>query len=280
MTDWTNKLLNPWTGLTDARRYDLVRAGFGLLALVQVVHLWPYRHAFYSQDGMASAAAAAELNPGLSLSVFQWAGSPAAVTAIFFGAGLVSLLFAAGVFARTMAFLIWFFLLSALHFSPLSSTGWDFVLGNFFFLLLFSPLGGSREPGNSLAPRYGLTLMRLQVLVIYWQSTLVKFLDEDWQSGEYLSYFFLSHHGRFGGTWPADWTGLLSLVTYASLLIELALPLLLWNRATRRIGFALGLVFHLAILVLAVNIGMFSLTMLVTYLAFVDFDEPASGADE
>ncbi len=283
MTDWTNRFLNLWTGGADARRYGLVRAGFGLLAFVQVVHLWPYRHAFYSQDGMASAGAAADLNPGLSLSVFQWADSPAAVTAIFLLAGLAALLFAAGILSRAMAFLVWFFLLSTLHFSPLSSTGWDFVLGNFFFLLLFSPLGEKRESGNParapLLPRYGLTLMQLQVLVIYWQSAFVKFVDQAWQSGEYLSYFFLSHHGRFDGAWPAGWTGFLSLFTYASLLIELALPILLWKRSTRRIGFIAGIVFHLAILVLAVNIGMFSLTMLVTYLVFVEFERPATAAE-
>jgi hypothetical protein len=57
-------------------------------------------------------------------------------------------------------------------------------------------------------------------------------------------------------------------MTYGTLVAELMLALLIWNRAARPLVLAIGVGLHLGI-GFTLRIGFFSETMLVAYLAFV-----------
>ena len=98
----------------------------------------------------------------------------------------------------------------ALERAPVGLTGWDMVLRSFSFLILVSPLGQQWNlrawwrralPPASQVARYGLVLMRLQVIAIYLQTALAKAIDVNpfWRHGEFLPYYLLSHNAR----WPA-----------------------------------------------------------------------------
>ena len=61
---------------------------------------------------------------------------------------------------------------------------------------------------------------------------------------------------------------LMNVATWGTLLLELAIGILVWNRRCRPIVLAAGLVLHSAILV-SVAVGFFTPAMFVLYLAFV-----------
>jgi hypothetical protein len=113
--------------------------------------------------------------------------------------------------------------------------------------------------------------MRLQVLVIYWQAVLARVLHPDpyWRSGEFLSYFMLSHHARWPGSWVLEYGGLLALGTYAILFAETAIPVLLWVKRTRWWGALVGTALHAGICLVARDLEMFWLAMMMSYLAFL-----------
>jgi hypothetical protein len=274
-----------WLKNIDPRRYAIARIGFALLLLSHFVHLFPYRDTILSNAGMTHSSAAKigfyQLTGGTSISLFNYFQSSFEVTIIFIFAIIASLTLAWGKWARTTLFVCFFIQLSFIHRAPASTTGWDSILTNLGFILLFSPLGKDWNPWNLFrqwnkkqlnlkAPQYGLVLIQLQVFIIYWQTVIQKLDDQYWAKGESITYFLLSHHGRFPGSWPVAWHDLLDKINYLTLIIELAIPILLWIRNTRRLGLWIGIGLHLSIAILGVNLALFSLTMIVSYLAFID----------
>ena len=274
-----------WLKNIDSRRYAITRIGFALLLLSHFVHLFPYRNNILSNVGMNNSSAAIigfhELTGGTSISIFNYFESSTEVTIILIIAIISALILAWGKWARTTLFICFFIQLSLIHKAPVSTTGWDSILTNLGFILLFSPLGKDWNPWNLFkqwnknqinlrASQYGLVLIQLQVFIIYWQTVIQKMGDQYWAKGESITYFLLSHHGRFKGSWPVTWHELFDKINYLILLVELAIPVLLCIRNTRKIGLWIGIGFHLSIAILGINLALFSLTMIVSYLAFID----------
>ena len=263
----------------DERIYALVRMAFAVVALLNLIFLWPDRLVFFSAAGLADSAAAANEARPVYLSIFAFADSEVAVTALMLIAAGALVMLLVGVCPRLAAAwsLIWH--VSYMARSPLPLAGWDLVLRCFSFLILVSPLGvcwtlpsllrGGKAPAN--VSGHGLILMRLQVVVIYWQAVLARFLHPDpyWKNGEFLSYFMLSHHSRWPGRWVLEYGGLLACGTYAILLLETAVPVLLWRKKTRWWGMLLGAALHIGISLFAPDLGLFCLSMMMTYLAFL-----------
>ena len=121
----------------------------------------------------------------------------------------------------------------------------------------------------AIVPNYGITLMRLQVLLIYWQTVIFKLGDKYWQDGEFLTYFLMSSFARWPHERIAAWNDLLIPMTYMALLIEILLPIFLFAPRTRKLGFVIGIGFHLLIAIIGRHLWLFSATMCMTYVAFV-----------
>ena len=276
-----------WFRPVDARIYALWRMGFALVALLNLVDLWPHRAAFFSTEGIVDGETF--LGPPydpMRWSLFEWIGSEAGVTAVFLLVAVALVCLGIGWWPRVMIALVFAFQVSYTYRAVPVVHGWDILLRIQAFLLLFSPLGpsliawwkqgrGEGDDGSRLAqwaaevPRYGLLLVQWQVAVLYWQTAWLKVADVSWRNGEFISYFMLSIYSRFQGPEWADRVLLSSVLTYATLVIEIAIPLLLWNRKTRWLGFVLGAGLHLSILVVA-KVWLFSLAVLVPYVAFLD----------
>lgn len=261
----------------DDRIYAVVRVAFAFAAFVNLVTLWPERTAFFSDAGMIDHDVVRDWSGWLPLSYFELATSPGGVSLVLLFSGIWMVLLGLGVLPRTSALMVFLWHLSLASRAPLVSTGWDFVLRAFGFLILISPLGrswslpaflGKLEPARESAS-YGLTLMRMQVFVIYAQTVILKLGSEFWRNGEFMGYYLLSHMARWPSASVLESEGLLKLVTWLTLAVELAIPILLWIRRTRWFGFALGFVLHAAISIASINLGLFFLTMTMTYLCFL-----------
>ena len=273
-----------WLKRVDPRRYAWTRVAFAVAALCQLIHFWPYRKVLLGTGGLIPEEVARDFNPGLHLpdifllDLSWWPG-------FMLGAGMlaaIGLLW--GRWARVALGVVLLVLVVCVQRAPLASTGWDFVLTNFAFILLFSPLGAGWTPlrlwrarkeaplgrlETGMLPRYGLVLLQVQVAVIYWQAVLERTGDRFWRNGDFLSYYLLSHHSRFAGPWVLEWEGLLRTATYLTNLAEIAIPILLWIRVTRKFGVATGAVLHLGIAAASLNIGLFSIAMLMAYVPFL-----------
>ena len=260
----------------DERIYAAVRIGFALVAFANLILLWPDRLVFLSNRGLVDQGVTMAHHPWIYLSVFQWIENPAGVTSFLIFSGFSMLLLALGILPRTAALVVFLWHLPFVARAPVVVTGWDQVLQAFSFLVLISPMGRAwslvscwRPMVVAMVPRYGLTLMRLQVAVIYLQTVLLKLGSPYWRNGEFMTYYLLSHNSRRPGNWVLPYEGPLGLVTFVALLAECAIPFLLFAGRTRFWGFLLGFLLHGGISLVSRNLEMFFATMLMTYLAFL-----------
>lgn len=282
LSDWLGFPARLFLKGEDERIYAVMRMGFAVAALVNLIFLWPDRHVFFSDAGMFDATVMQAHAEPVYFSVFAFARSGAAVTCCMVVTALALVMLFAGIATRLAAFWVLLWHLSYIARAAPATTGWDLVLRSYSFLILVSPtgrcwslpalLGWRGKVPPTMVPRYGLVLMRLQLVVIYWQAVLARFAIEDpnyWVNGEFMSYFLLSHHARWPGTWVLEYSGLLTFATYAAQIAETTIPLLLCVRKTRWWGMLMGFLLHAGISVFARDLGLFFLTMMMTYPAFL-----------
>jgi hypothetical protein len=269
---WRRFLRDIWIDGVDERAYAAFRIAFCVVALANLISLWFYRDSFFTSGGMIPAEAVADAGWHTRLSVFNFITSSWAVTGYFIFSATAILCLGLGVCPRLAAVLVFVWHISFTYRAIPGCTGWDYVLRSYSFLVMVSPLGRCWSfrgiAPHGLVPGYGINLMRIQLLVIYWQGVGIKLTDKYWQDGEVMTYFLMSAHARWPHERVAEWHDLLIPVTYFALLIEIAIPVLLLVPRTRKIGFFLGFGFHLLVAIISQHIFLFSLTMWMTYVAF------------
>lgn len=258
----------------DARVYRAVTISFAVAASALWVDVWPLRHSLCADTGMFGPSSP----KSLELNVFAWAGSEAWVTAWFATAAVAILGLLTGIVPRLAAALVYLWIVSYSHAAPFALGGFDTVFRITAFVLLVSPSTRvlswpSRRVGRPIpVSRYGLRLLQWQLMLIYVCTVWLKAPDRYWRNGEVTSYFGMSLFGRFPDAAFARLGALDGLLTYATLLVEALVPVLLWVRRSRWVGMALGLSMHLGIAVVG-KLGLFSLAMLPLYLAFLEDDD-------
>ena len=144
-------------GPADPRAYALVRIALAIGGTVNLIDLWPHRFELYASSGMIPLDAVhASMNGIRYLSVFDYVGSDAGVTAIFVVAAASLVALGLGVFPRAAAALLFVWHLSSSHRAPPIVHGWDHILRAYSLFVPVSPMpdvwrlgaAGSR-PGRS-----------------------------------------------------------------------------------------------------------------------------------
>jgi len=151
------------------------------------------------------------------------------------------------------------------------------------FLLAFAPsdrsffLLGRPPPGAAPSPFFAVGLIRLQVVAIYWSSSLGKLLDPDWRGGQTMAIRFAEGFDMMTarGIELAPWIGRLvtspavaSAASKAAILTELFLAVGLLVPRTRAAALYVGVLFHIGI-ELSARVELFSYVMGLAYVAFV-----------
>jgi hypothetical protein len=258
---------------TDARSYAAFRIGVALSALGTWVELWPMRRALFSSVGMFGLSTG--YNP-MRINVLDFGNRPEVVDAFFVCALIAILNLVLGTFSRISALVVYVWAVSYSNQAPITLAGYDTVLRTTTFGLAVGPAVNmwSARPWwfagtRSAPPLYGLRLMQWQLLLIYWCTVWLKAPDQYWRRGETISYMLLSNFARFP-TPQAAFLGLWDpLLTWGTLVIELLVPILLWQRKFRFLGITLGLGLHAGI-ALTAKLGLFSLAMVPLYAAFLE----------
>lgn len=268
-----------WFAPADPRVYAIARVAFAASVFLTLLDFWPIRYEVFGAGGVLDRAAIEDLNGWRYPSVLYWFDSNTGVT-LFLVAGLIATVcLALGIRTRVAAIAVFVLVLSYTNRARAASTGADQLLRVFSLLFAISPihrafgldervrLARGQAP-TTVVPSYGLVLMKLQVFVIYYQTVWLKSADKYWRTGDLMSYFMMSMYSRVPGRQWADWQTFANLMTYGTLLIELAVPWLLLFRRTRVLGFVLGFGMHIAIGLLS-TLWLFSFCMMSTYLAFL-----------
>lgn len=258
----------------DPRLYACVRISFALVALINLVLLWPERDVWLSSTGIIDQDTLAQCYARPYWTVFSLCQDHLSVSVFMILSGVAMVMLLLGVKPRWAAIIVFVWQVSYATRATLALGGWDSILRAISLILVFSPmpavwsLAGSRgAKEEEVTPNYGLTLLRMQILVIYWQAVLERLESAYWLNGEFMSFYLLSHNARWPGLWVTDLGLLLKLVTWVVLLLEIALPLLLFTKRWYRLGIVLGILLHGGIAIMSINLGMFFLTMLVLFIA-------------
>jgi multisubunit Na+/H+ antiporter MnhG subunit len=126
---------------------------------------------------------------------------------------------------------------------------------------------GSFWSAQCRAP-WPLRLLQVQMSLIYLVNVQAKLAGKSWLDGSAASYAW-----RAWPLFPApDWLTsnalLVNAATWGTILIELAIAILVWNRRCRPWVLGAGVMLHVAIMI-TIAVGFHSLAIFVLYLAFV-----------
>lgn len=258
----------------DVRQYAVLRIGLGLLIIIYLYQLLPFSILHFSSDGWLDGLSTAHDGPIRGWSILSVFANAKQVRLFWLAAMLFAASFAVGFYSRSSGWLTWIALVSIWHRNPLLLDGDDAILRLMLFYLLFSPCGAAysidslgKQPGET-APVWPLRLMQFQLALVYFVSGMVKFLSPQWLDGSILPTV-LSHpqYSRW------DFSRLLvkpwftSVLAYLSDFIrwwEVLFPLMLCQRYSRAFCILIGVLFHLALL-LIMHLRLFPIIMLVLY---------------
>jgi hypothetical protein len=281
-----HRLQGFWFGGIDTRVYTITRVVFSITVLICLLKIWPERVSFFTDQGMVHGGRWPE-GSGVwhRLSVFSYATTVPAVTFVFCASALAMVFLGLGVMPRLCALLVLYWQISYTVSVPAMRAGWDDLLRNIGLFVAIAPLGRplvkwgtadtlSSEGSPDESPRYAAVLLQLLLAMIYWQTVWEKVPHGGWQNGELISYFMMSEWSKFPSMVWAEPPMLVvsNFVTYGTLVFEAAIPVLLWRKKTRWLGFACGIALHGGIAVLS-PIWIFSLSMMIPYIAFLDGDD-------
>lgn len=171
---------------------------------------------------------------------------------------------------------------SSWNYFPLS--GAHTVLVSMLFCLMWADTGAVWSVDAWLARRRGepwpadprsagaaLRLVRFQVAVIYLNTGLWKLFSPVWRDGSAV-YYVLNQNlfQRFAAErLPPSLDWLATAATYTTLLWEIAFAVLVLFRPTRILALALGVAVHVGLL-FSIDVGLFSIVMLASYVAYLD----------
>lgn len=287
-----------WFESGTLRTCVLMRISYAAVLLVYAT-VWLVDGArWFSDRGVMTADTARELLDGPQWSLFFWVpATPNLVHLCLCILILNATCLLVGFFSRFQAACIFFWLVSFQHRNPLICDGEDTVFRLFAFFLIFLPLDATLSLSNTLLRRsplarvrwlngfaeisgglgisdraWALRLIQIQMALIYFSAAWCKALGNTWRDGTAIYYVF-QMGDLFGRGWlPAavmQSETLIRYSTWAVVLVEAALPVLLFLRPTRKAAIVLGILLHLT-MEYSMHLFLFQWIMIVGLLSFVD----------
>jgi predicted DCC family thiol-disulfide oxidoreductase YuxK len=180
--------------------------------------------------------------------------------------------------------------ISYAHRNPILVYGVDKILGSLLLILCFAPIGraisldrlrlvraAKRADLAAVVPQFRspwanacTRLMQIQMAVLFFYSGVEKVRGDDWWNGDAIWMVFAANDMYNGFLLDvfARHYWLVNVATYLTLLIELAYPFLIWQRATRPYLLAAAVFLHAQF---ATFMGMpyFSFVMIMGHMSFV-----------
>ncbi|MBW3662631.1 MAG: HTTM domain-containing protein [Actinobacteria bacterium] len=286
MIAWGRQVVGAWSTFWFDERsvapLALARIGYGLLLLGWTATLLPDVIDFFGPTPAATTTIG-----GWRWSVFEVAASPAALWTGYVVLIVAALALTVGLFTRLAAIVAFVLLLSFQRQNVWILNSGDLLVRHLGLFLALGAAGGALSVDRWLRARdrfwepeprpiWPLRLIQVQLAAMYLFSVWAKARGDTWAEGTAVGYALrIDDLTRFAvPDVITEQLVIVNLLTYGTLAIELAIPLLVWNRRLRPWVLGLGAVMHVAI-DLTITVGFFSYAVFVGYLAFI----PSETAD-
>ncbi len=272
----------------DIRSLAAFRIGIGALVFVDALLRYGAAASFYSGEGFLNAALAKHVSPD-AFSLNYLSDSVAFQKLIFLSLAFSAGLLTVGCFTRVATFCCWVLIASIHVRNPMYLIGGDTLLRMLVFWSLFIPMGrawsvdqwrkrntlkGSGEDNERVGfvCSIGTACLMLQVCVMYVTAGFSKW-NEPWLNGVAMDYIFRQDcYARPLSGWLVQFPTLTKAVTYATLVIELLIPCLIfipYRTASLRLAAVLFFwTFHLGI-EMTMNVGKFTYVSMAAWLLFL-----------
>jgi len=254
----------------------LIRIAFGVLAVCWTLSLLPSLYDFFGVGGIS--------HPGdvgrYRWSVFEIWPNDTVLLAGWITLMLAAIALAAGWHSRLAAILVFVLVLSFDRRNPSVFNSGDMLIRIEALLLALAPTGAAlsldqrRRTGDFFSAQtrapWAIRLMQCQLSLIYLAGMRAKLSGSTWPDGTAVSYALqlwdmtLLPIPNFVKTNAL----LMNIATWATLLIETTIPILVWIRRLRWWMLGAGVLLHLGIM-LTIAVGFFTPAMMILYLAFI-----------
>jgi hypothetical protein len=259
----------------------LFRAALGLIAAIRLLLLLPNREQFFGTNAIILRSSVIRMVPEPRIDLMMLLPSGEPFLALFLIVGIIAaVLVSLGRFTRSSLVVLYLVTVSTQNHCPVIHNNGDTLLRIMTVLLIVSPAGECwsldalrrRARGGAPdceRPPWVQRLMQIQVSVFYLGSVIWKLQGKPWRDGSAVYYVLrLEGFQRFP-TGLENQIEILRLLTWATLVIELALATLIWVRPLRKYVLIAGLGLHLG-LEYAMNIQIFQWMSMSTYLLFLE----------
>ncbi|GLZ56083.1 HTTM domain-containing protein [Actinomycetospora sp. NBRC 106378] len=267
-----------WFEPTDTTPLALFRIAFGVVATLWTLSHLPDLFTFLGPNGV--------LPSPRPLESWQWGllnlnSSVLAVSVVWLATLLAAVALTVGRRPRLAAAIVFVGILSIERRNSYVLNNGDDLLRYLAFYLMLAPSGAAlsldrwrRDRASfwtaELRAPWALRLLQIQLSLIYVSTVWAKLQGDTWRNGTAVTYAlrvqditrFPPPDALLGSVVVSEW------LTFGTLLLELSLGVLVWNRRARPYVIALGVLMHLLIAV-GVIVGFFSAGMLCLYLVFL-----------
>lgn len=254
----------------------LYRIVFATIVLLNLFLSYSDWCVWFGEDGLLTLNSlpgrAAQLN------LFAvWPHNNAAILTLFWVFVVFAVCLLVGFMSRTSSVVVFLALLSLHKRNPMILSGGDTLLRLDAFFLMFAPSGAALSIDRMirgartevLVAPWAQRMIQIQTTLVYLSTVYWKLLGHTWIDGSALYYVLhLSEFRQFSVPF-ADNVVVIRLMTWLALATEFSLGTVVWIRRLRYWVLLAGVCLHAAI-EYALNIPLFSLTIVATYLTFVD----------
>ncbi|MFK7770109.1 MAG: HTTM domain-containing protein [Mariniblastus sp.] len=263
----------------------VIRIGFGILLLINVVSWWPDLEKWFGENGVMTLDVSRQVIDSDTYTIFQWLPTTTFVLwtcYLLLITNLVCLIF--GFLTRVQLVCIFVLFTSFCHRNIVIFDGEDTLFRLMAFYLLFSPAGkyfsidnwiARKRSGEPSAPRkfaiWPIRLIQIQTAAIVFFSGIEKLQGVEWRDG--TAIYYVSRLDDFFYRFPLPdflFTSLtmIAIATWSALVVELTVPILVWFRKLRIFALIIMILFHLS-LEYMMNLNMFQWIMIVGWLSFL-----------
>ena len=270
-----------WFDPQETSTLALFRIVFGMVAFGWTVTLAPNLAAFYGPHGVLPQRIPD--GPG-SWGVLDLWHSQTAVVVLFAVTLAACAALTVGLGSRFAAALVWVGIVSFEHRNSLISNSGDGLVRNLAFFCMLAPIGASLSIDRLLKNRdrfwefparapWALRLIQLQISIGYLTAVWDKAGNATWRAGTAVAYSLrIQDIHRFATpSFITHSVVVTELLSYGTLVTELLLAILIWNRTLRPWVLLAGVLLHLSI-DWWILVGFFSYAMFCGYIAFTPPD--------
>lgn len=259
----------------------LYRIAFAAIVLLNLFLSHPDWLTWFGENGLLTMHSL----PGRAarLNIFAiWPHDDTAIAALFWIVAIFAGFLLVGFMSRTSSVIVFAALLSLHKRNPMILSGADTLLRLDAFFMVFAPTGaalsvdrlirkarGKSKDESILVLPWAQRMIQIQTTLVYLSTVYWKLRGYTWIDGTALYYVLHLTEFRQFAVPGVDNPAVIKLMTWSALAIECSLGTIVWVRQLRYWVLLAGICLHAAI-EYALNIPLFSLTIVATYLNFVD----------